>query len=286
MALTSSVTESHTASASLHWVLRLGVFMCFLGHGSYGIIAKSEWTPYFGVAGIPKDTALHLMPLIGLHDYIIAAIALASPRPIVLLWAAIWCTWTAALRPLAGQGIWEFLERGGNYGVPLAFLLLQPWPRSWREWLAPIKPGPVAAERLRTVGLVLRVSIALLLVGHAGFGAFQHKAGLLNMYAKAGFPASIGQVSLAPAIGWFELVLAAAVLLKPFRSLLVFVCVYKIASELLYPGTGSYWWEFIERGGDYTAPIALTLITGLLAAEHARARTAPSFAPATLLEKS
>jgi len=246
--------------------------MCFLGHGSYGIISKPEWVPYFGVAGILKDTALHLMPLIGLHDLAIATIALASPRPIVLLWATIWGVFTAALRPLVGQGMWEFWERGGNYGVPLAFLLLQPWPRSWREWLGPIKPAPVTTERLRNVGLVLRISIVLLLIGHAGFGAFQHKAGLLDMYSKAGLPASLGGVSLAPAIGWFELILAAAVLLKPFRSLLVFVCVYKIASELLYPATGSFWWEFIERGGDYMAPIALILIGKALATEPATIR--------------
>jgi hypothetical protein len=124
------------------------------------------------------------------------------------------------------------------------------------------------------------------LIGHAGFGAFQHKAGLLKMYAKAGLPASIGQVSLAPAVGLFELVLAAAVLLKPFRSLLLFVCAYKIASELLYPATGSYWWEFIERGGDYMAPIALILINGVLAAEHARATAARGLVPATIPEES
>ncbi len=274
-------SQNDSTFSTLHWVLRLGVFMCFLGHGSFGIIAKPEWAPFFGAVGIPKGVAVDLMPWIGLHDIAIATIALASPRPIVLLWAAIWCVWTAALRPLTGLGMWEFWERGGNYGIPLAFFLLQPWPRSFREWTAPITPGPVTAERLKISGLVLRVSIALLLIGHAGFGAFQHKAGLLNMYAKAGVPSSIGGISVAPAIGWFELALAAAVLLKPFRSLLIFVCVYKIASELLYPITGSLWWEFIERGGDYTGPIALILVMKALNPEPARAPVAPAFSPAT-----
>ena len=270
---------SSTVTA-LHWVLRIGVFMCFVGHGSFGIIAKPEWAPFFGVAGIPKDLALQLMPWVGLHDLTIAAIALASPRPIVLLWGTIWCLWTASLRPLTGLGMWEFWERGGNYGIPFALLMLHGWPRTWRGWLAPITPGPVTFERLKASAWVLRISIVLLLVGHAGFGAFQHKAGLLAMYAKAGLPESIAGVPFAPAIGWFELALAAAVLLKPFRSLLIFICVYKIASELLYPATGSFWWEFIERGGDYTGPIALMLILKLLAPEPARAPAMSGLSPA------
>ncbi len=276
----SAVPANPTITA-LHWILRLGLFMNFLGHGSYGIIAKPEWAPFFGVVGISKETAFQLMPWIGLHDLTIAAFALASPRPIVLLWATIWCLWTAALRPLTGLGMWEFWERGGNYGIPFALLMLHPWPRSLREWLAPVVPGPVTISRLRISGWVLRVSIALLLIGHAGFGAFQHKAGLLSMYAKAGLPATVGGVPFGPAIGWFELLLAAAVLLKPFRSLLLFVCVYKIASELLYPATGSFWWEFIERGGDYTGPIALILILKLLANEPVRTPAAAAFSPAT-----
>jgi hypothetical protein len=246
--------------------------MCFLGHGSFAILAKPEWAAFFGVVGIPEGVAVHIMPWIGLLDLTIAAFALASPRPIVFLWAAIWCTWTAMLRPLTGLGMWEFWVRGGNYGIPLAFLALHPWPRSWREWVDPVSIGPTTTDRLRISGLVLRVAIALALVGHAGLIAFQQKAGLLEMHAKIGLPASIEGIPLGSAIGWFELALAAAVLVKPFRGLLLFVCVYRVMSGLLHPAAGEYWWEFIERGADYTAPIALLLIGSALAAARARVR--------------
>src|SRR3990172_760856 len=118
----TAVADSQTRA--LHWIFRIGVYMNFLGHGSFGIITKAEWAPYFGVVGIPEQTAFSLMPWVGLHDLLLAAIGLVSPRPVVLLWMTIWCTWTALLRPLAGQGWWEFFERAGNYGVPLAFVLL------------------------------------------------------------------------------------------------------------------------------------------------------------------
>lgn len=266
--------------SSLHWVLRIGVFACFLGHGSFAIMAKPEWAKFVGVVGIPSDVALHILPWIGLLDLTVAALALASPRPIVFLWAAAWCLWTASLRPLTGLGMWEFWVRAGNYGVPLAFLATLSWPRSLREWVDPIAPGPVTEERLRLSGLVLRVAVALALIGHAGLGLFQQKAGLLDMYAKVGLPASVEGIPVAAAIGWFELALAAAVLLKPFRTLLVFVCVYKVMMGLLHPASGALWWEFIERGTDYLAPIALILVGNALAAERARVRARAPIAEA------
>jgi hypothetical protein len=258
--------------------------MCFLGHGSFGIMTKEEWLPYFGVAGIGRDAAFGLMPWIGLHDITLAAIGLVSPRPIVLLWMTLWCVWTAALRPLAGQGMWEFWERAGNYGVPFAFLVLAGWPRSWREWLRPIHPKPVSAGTLRAFGLALRWTIAILLIGHAGFGAFQHKEGLAHMYAQAGLPAVVfGGFPLPDVIGWAEIALAVAILLKPLAPLLLLVCLYKVASELLYPATGHAWWDFIERGGDYAAPIALYLAGRSKATEPATARRAPAFGTAAVL---
>jgi hypothetical protein len=37
----------------------------------------------------------------------------------------VWKLGTEALRPLAGEPIWEFIERGGSYGAPLALAWLQ-----------------------------------------------------------------------------------------------------------------------------------------------------------------
>src|SRR5262252_2166807 len=32
-----------------HWLLRLGVIGCCLGHGAYGVLTKEAWVPYGGV---------------------------------------------------------------------------------------------------------------------------------------------------------------------------------------------------------------------------------------------
>ena len=43
----------------------------------------------------------------------------------VLLFVFAWKLATEAFRPLAGEPIWEFIERRGSYGAPLALLWLQ-----------------------------------------------------------------------------------------------------------------------------------------------------------------
>lgn len=65
-------------ASMLQWALRIGVFLCFLGHGSYAPMAKPEWAVFFNVVGMPPDAGLALMPWIGLLDLAIASFALAS----------------------------------------------------------------------------------------------------------------------------------------------------------------------------------------------------------------
>jgi hypothetical protein len=158
------------------------------------------------------------------------------------------------------------LERAGNYGVPLAFLLWSGWPRRASQWFARIHSdeGPVSSETRSRIFTVVRVSLALLLVGHGGFGAFANKAALAKHYAAVGihsFP--WGSAPLVPAVGWFEISLGLAVLVWPVAGLLIFIALWKVACELLYPISGAPYWEFIERGGSYAAPLLLLILAPL-----------------------
>ena len=239
----------------LHWTLRVAAAACFIGHGAFGIITKPEWLPFFGVVGIPRDAAFALMPVVGAVDIAVGLSVLFSPRPAVLLYMAVWAIWTASLRPLSGDTVWEVLERSGNYGVPLAFLLLAGRRSSWRTWLAPIQIERVRPYRLFRVARVLSWTTALLLVGHGALGALEGKALLARHYAAVGLP----PIAL-PIVGWTELALAALVLLKPSAPLLLSVAVWKVGTELLFPVAGAPVWEFIERAGSYAAPFALAML--------------------------
>ena len=247
---------------ALHWTLRIGCAMCFIGHGAFGIRVKEGWIPFFQALGFDSALSHRLMPIVGTFDVTMGLTVLLSPCRAVLLWMSLWALFTAHLRPLAGQGWWEVLERAGNYGVPMTFLALSGLGRTWREWFEPILPGDTPAPHgitLERAGTMLRWTVALLLVGHAGYGAFMHKAMLQDQYTALGMSAA-GASTAVWAVGWFEVALAAGVLLAPVAPLLLFVFAWKVGTELLYPMSGSPFWEFVERGGSYVAPIGLLMI--------------------------
>ena len=139
-----------TSVRAVYWCLRVAAAACFIGHGAFGITTKAAWVPYFGVVGIPEHWAWKLMPVVGTVDIAAGISVLLSPRPVVLLYMAVWATWTALLRPLSGDSSFEAIERAGNYGVPLALLLLCGWPRNRTAWCRHLTP-PLATVELATI---------------------------------------------------------------------------------------------------------------------------------------
>ncbi|MDP3729108.1 MAG: hypothetical protein Q8R18_06695 [bacterium] len=118
---------------SYEWILRIGIFGSFLGHGMFALAVKQSWIPYLTTVGFSESTAAILLPLIGILDIIIAIFALLLPLRIILIWATIWAFATALIRPIAGDPIWDFVERSANWAVPLALLLIQGFPKKAKE---------------------------------------------------------------------------------------------------------------------------------------------------------
>lgn len=122
---------------SLYWLLRVACAAEFIGHGAFGIITKAAWLPYFGVVGIPAEWGWRLMPVIGTVDIALGlVVGLIRPARVVLLYMVFWGLLTATMRPLAGEPIWEFLERAPNWAIPLTFLWVRGFPSSRRELFA------------------------------------------------------------------------------------------------------------------------------------------------------
>lgn len=117
------------------WILRIAVAGEFAGHGVFALQVKQEWIPYFTSIGISVETATMLLPLMGILDISLALLVLIKPIRLAILWMAFWGFLTALMRPIAGQPIWDFIERWANWGAPLALLLLLGWPKNIREWL-------------------------------------------------------------------------------------------------------------------------------------------------------
>lgn len=121
-------------SKIIEWILRIAVAGEFAGHGVFALQAKQGWIPYFTSLGISAETATTILPFIGVMDLTLALLVLIKPIPIALLWMAFWGFWTAILRPLVGEPIWDFVERWANWGAPLALLFLIGWPKTIKAW--------------------------------------------------------------------------------------------------------------------------------------------------------
>ncbi len=118
------------------WALRIAVAGEFLGHGVFALQGKAQWIGWIQqLIGTDAGFAAQLLLMIGVLDLIVAFFVLVKPVRAIVLWAALWGFWTALLRPLVGEPIWDFIERWANWGAPLALLFLSGWPKQGREWL-------------------------------------------------------------------------------------------------------------------------------------------------------
>lgn len=237
-----------------YWVLRLGAAFCFIGHGAFGFITKAAWVPYFGVVGIPESWAYRLMPVVGAVDVMAGMAVLFAPRALPLVYMAVWAALTALLRPLAGESIFETLERAGNYGVPFSLLLLTALPRTFAGLLARRDGPSLEPKLLESTRQALKWTTVILLAGHGALG-IADKALLTAHYTTIGLPASMTTI-----VGWFEVALAMGVAIRPAFGLLVFVAAWKLATEFLFVTAGAPIWEFVERAGSYAAPMAFAIL--------------------------
>ena len=123
-------------SKKLEWTLRIALCGEFLGHGWYAFQAAPSFQALLvGSTGLSPESAATLLPIIGVIDFGVAALALINPIRIVLLYAAIWGFLTALSRPVSGAtDIFAFIERLPNCGVPLALLWFRGIPKQARDW--------------------------------------------------------------------------------------------------------------------------------------------------------
>ena len=187
--------DRQTLQTQLHWTLRVTAALCFIGHGTWGLITKSGWLPFFASQGIEPEIAWKLQPLIGLFDIMMAVILLRKPNRTVLIWMFLWALWTAILRPLAGNlekvqvngewivqlatesmrvakmQTWEFWERAGNWGPPFMLLVMGgAFALSRKDLVETYQEPQIKDSTIDTIFFLCKACLALLLIGHAGFG--------------------------------------------------------------------------------------------------------------------
>ncbi|WP_462277106.1 hypothetical protein [Ferruginibacter sp.] len=240
----------------IHYTLRIAVAMCFIGHGAFGVITKPIWCNYFAVFGIEQGLAYQLMPIVGDIDIILGVFMLIYPVRAIPAWLVIWGLFTALLRPLSGEPVAELVERAGNFGAPLALLLMAGIPKHFKQWFERMDPRQqVPADNIQQLSVCLKVIVFLLLAGH-GWLNIIGKKGLVTQYAALGFP---NPVQAAEIIGIAEVAAGIIILFRPVRYFVFIVFLWKMISELFYPKYEIF--EWIERGGSYGTLLALWMVT-------------------------
>jgi hypothetical protein len=115
---------NNNLTKKLELILRVAVSMTFLGHGMVALGGSVKWLVYLETAGFSIESAKDVILMIGGLDLVVAALVLFKPYKYVVLWAVIWAFSTALIRPISGESIWAFIERGANWGAPLALFFL------------------------------------------------------------------------------------------------------------------------------------------------------------------
>ncbi|MBL4642720.1 MAG: hypothetical protein JKY44_03915 [Flavobacteriaceae bacterium] len=109
---------------TIEWILRIGIFLCFLGHGVIALGENTAWIPYLELLGLKGNVALDVMFIIGIVDVLVAFVILIKPIKIIVFWACFWTLITALVRPISGESIWTFVERGPNWITPILLYLV------------------------------------------------------------------------------------------------------------------------------------------------------------------
>ncbi|MDG1139600.1 MAG: hypothetical protein P8N49_08810 [Opitutales bacterium] len=278
-----------TLQTQLHWTLRITAALCFIGHGTWGLITKSGWLPFFMSQGIEPDIAWKLQPFIGAFDILMAILLLKGSSRAILIWMFLWALWTAALRPLAGNlekvqvdGVWvvqlatdsmrvakmqtwEFWERAGNWGPPFMLLIMGgTFALTRKDLLSAYNEPEIKESTIDTIFFLCKCCLTLLLLGHAGFGFAVEKQMLINHWQSIGVAADVEFITK---VGYAEFALGVLIFVAPIRSLIFLALVWKIFTEFLYvpadtvSGMGLVnIFEWIERWGDYGIPVAMLYI--------------------------
>ena len=291
--------DRKTLQTQLHWTLRVTVALCFIGHGTWGLITKSGWLPFFASQGIEPELAWTLQPLIGAFDIIMALLLLRKSSRAILIWMFLWALWTAMLRPLAGNldkpvevtegqwvveireearpdktQTWEFWERAGNWGPPFMLLVMGgAFALSRKDLLGGYEEPKITDSTIDTIFFLCKLCLALLLIGHAGFGFAVQKQMLIDHWQSIGVKADATFISQ---IGYAELGLGILIFLAPVRPLVFLALGWKLFTEFLYVPADTVTgmgivniFEWIERWGDYGIPLVMLYILSYRAKREA-----------------
>jgi hypothetical protein len=107
----------------LRLILVAVVATLLIGHGALGLEGKPGLVANYA-AVMPMDLAVRATALIGGAEIGLALALARWPSVPLALFIAMWKLGTESLFVAAGQPVWEIVERGGSYAVPVALAIV------------------------------------------------------------------------------------------------------------------------------------------------------------------
>ena len=108
---------------------------------------------------------------------------------------------------------------------------------------------------------ILRITCFFCLVGHGAWGIIQ-KPEWIPFYDIFHIPAKYAYLTM-PIVGLMDILMGILILVKPMRFVLVWMVFWTIFTALLRPMAFMGWFEFLERAGNYGAPIVFLALSGI-----------------------
>jgi hypothetical protein len=106
----------------------------------------------------------------------------------------------------------------------------------------------------------LRTAAAMCFIGHGAFGIIT-KTIWCNYFALFGI-GNTTAYQLMPILGSVDIILGIILLIKPVRAIAVWLAIWGIMTALCRPLSGEPFAEFIERAGNFGAPLCLLILAG------------------------
>jgi hypothetical protein len=107
----------------------------------------------------------------------------------------------------------------------------------------------------------LRIASAMCFIGHGAFGIITKQI-WCNYFAVFGISHDMAY-HLMPWLGSIDILFGLSLLLYPTRAILLWLVAWGIITASLRPLSGEPFAEFIERAGNFGAPLTLLLLCGL-----------------------
>jgi len=115
-------------------------------------------------------------------------------------------------------------------------------------------------DNTKKIHYTLRIAAAMCFIGHGAFGIIT-KSIWCNYFALVGFDKATAY-QLMPIVGSIDILLGIILLLKPVRAIAAWLVVWGIMTAVCRPLSGEPFAEFIERAGNFGAPLCLLILAG------------------------